>query len=163
MNNNSYLRPELGKSYSVALKYPTPTPVQGLSGPELRWILTDGKALYTPVDFQEQVTQLSLKPGQRFSLIRSRQNGQIVWKAERLAQPAATLLDEAPALDSAVPLDDPPASPATRLESALKTAVHAAAAAEKHGAEIGYSLRFRPEDIRAMAISVLIGMDRRAA
>jgi hypothetical protein len=49
------------------------------------------------------------------------------------------------------------------LESALKTAVSAAAAAEKHGLEIGYNVRFTPADIRAMGISVLISMEGRSA
>ena len=40
----------------------------------------------------------------------------------------------------------------------MKTAVSAAAEAEKHGAKIGYAVRFRPEDIRALGITVLIGM-----
>jgi hypothetical protein len=48
----------------------------------------------------------------------------------------------------------------TKLETALKTAVAAAAAAEKHAAEIGYTVRFTPSDIRAMGISVLTAMDR---
>ena len=50
-----------------------------------------------------------------------------------------------------------------RLESALKLAVRAAAVAEKHGQSIGYSFRFSPSDIRAMAISVLIQGERHAA
>ena len=34
---------------------------------------------------------------------------------------------------------------------------------EKHGQAIGYNVRFSPADIRAMGISVLIGMQRDAA
>jgi hypothetical protein len=56
------------------------------------------------------------------------------------------------------PDEDPPPAAITKLEHALKTAVHAAAKAEKHGLLIGYNVRFSPADIRAMAISVLIGM-----
>jgi hypothetical protein len=42
----------------------------------------------------------------------------------------------------------------TKLEYALKTAIAAAAGAEQFGHEIGYAVRFAPDDIRAMAISV---------
>src|SRR5579872_1301231 len=53
----------------------------------------------------------------------------------------------------------PSAQPATKLEQALKTAILATANAEKYGAEIGYTVRFTPEAIKCMAISVLIGME----
>jgi hypothetical protein len=42
----------------------------------------------------------------------------------------------------------------TKLEYALKTAIAAAAGAEQFGHEIGYAVRFAPDDIRAMAITV---------
>ena len=42
-----------------------------------------------------------------------------------------------------------------KLEYALKTAIAAAAGAEQFGHEIGYTVRFAPDDIRAMAITVL--------
>jgi hypothetical protein len=42
----------------------------------------------------------------------------------------------------------------TNLEYALKTAIAAAAGAEQFGHEIGYAVRFAPDDIRAMAITV---------
>jgi hypothetical protein len=52
------------------------------------------------------------------------------------------------------------AQPVTKLEQALKTAILASANAEKYGAEIGYTVRFTPEAIKCMAISVLIGMEQ---
>jgi hypothetical protein len=42
----------------------------------------------------------------------------------------------------------------TKLEHALKTAIAAAAGAEQFEHEIGYAVRFAPDDIRAMAITV---------
>lgn len=80
-----------------------------------------------------------------------------------LPQKAATLIAEAGPLDAPHELDDqnlqPVAKgPATALEAALKTAVSAAAEAEKHGQQIGYNVRFTPGDIRALGITVLIGM-----
>jgi hypothetical protein len=52
------------------------------------------------------------------------------------------------------------AQPVTKLEQALKTAIFAAANAEKYAKEIGYDCRFNPEAIKCMAISVLIGMEQ---
>ena len=160
--SSNYLKLELGQSYTVALKFPTPKEVQGFDGSQLRWMLMDGRALYTPLEFKAQIDALKLKPGQSFSIIRARENRQIVLKAQRIEQPAATLLNGSEALDSPI-LEEPARIPPTRLEHALKTAVHAAAAAEKHGQAIGYNVRFSPADIRAMGISVLIDMERHAA
>jgi hypothetical protein len=54
----------------------------------------------------------------------------------------------------------PSISSTTKLEFALKTAIAAAAGAEQFGHEIGYVVRFAPDDIRAMAITVLINGSR---
>ena len=158
----NYLKLELGQSCSVALRYPAPKEVKGFDGPQLRWQLMDGRALYTPLEVRAQIDALKLKPGQPFSIIRARENRQIVWKAQRAEQPAAALLNGTESLDSPVS-EEPTRIPPTRLEHALKTAVQAAAAAEKHGQSIGYNVRFSPADIRAMGISVLIDMERDAA
>ena len=159
---SNYLKLELGQTCTVALRYPTPKEVKGFDGPQLRWQLMDGRALYTPLEVRSQIDAMKLKPGQPFSIIRARQNNQIVWKAQRIEQPAAALLNGSESLDSPVP-EEPARIPGTRLEHALKTAVSAAANAEREGARIGYSVRFTPADIRAMAISVLIQGERYAA
>ena len=117
--------------------------------------MTNDQALYTPVQVQEQIAGLKIKAGQRFQIERGK-NG---WKVSHpQAQPAAAILDAQPSLDS--PVDEIPHS---RLEDALRNAVTAAAAAEKHAEKLGYACRFSSADVRAMAISVLIGMQQRAA
>jgi hypothetical protein len=155
---SNYLKLEFGQSHTVALRYPSPRQVKGFDGPQLRWQLMDGRALYTPLEVKPQIDVLKLKPGQPFSIIRARQNNQIVWKVQRIEQPAAALLNGSGSLDLPVPSEDGERIPPTRLEHALKTAVSAAAKAEAEGRRIGYAVRFAPSDIRAMAISVLIGM-----
>ena len=67
-NYMNYIRLELDKPITIALKYPAPKPVTGFNGPELRWILIDGQALYTPVEFSDKIGQLGIKPGQRFTI-----------------------------------------------------------------------------------------------
>ena len=143
---------------------------QGAWGPQLLWTLADGRKFYTPVFFQKLIDDEGIEPGQKFELLKSTEGRKTVWKvspASKPEQPVAALLNGSGPLDSPIPEDDPqedpPPVPITRLEHALKTAVHAANSAEKHGQSIGYNVRFSPQDIRAMAISVLIGMDRRAA
>jgi len=117
----------------------------------------NGQALYTPPEVQAQITHAGINAGQRFQ-IEKRKNGREFEWIITAGQPVAVILEGQPSLDS--PVEEIPHS---RLEDALRNAVSAAAAAEKHGAAIGYPVRFKPEDVRAMAISVLIGMDRRAA
>jgi hypothetical protein len=46
------------------------------------------------------------------------------------------------------------------LEDALKTAIASAKAAEQYGQEVGYVVKFDKDDIRSMAITVLIGKQR---
>lgn len=171
MNGSSqekrYLRIDTGQEYTIALKTITPREVSGNYGPQLLWILTDGRGLYTPLHLRDQIAKLEVKPYKPF-LIGKYPNGRTVeWRVtnpQRAETPVrheakepsgvAALLNAADNLDSPVEVE----RPRTRLEDALKTAVSAAAVAEKHGQAIGYTIRFQPGDIRAMAISVLIGM-----
>jgi hypothetical protein len=159
--NNKYLKPELDTPYTVALKYPTPIRVKGFDGWQMRYILMDGRALYMPQDVKPQVDALDLKPGQSFTVEIKAVGRKREWSITRnQPQPAIALVERSE------PLDGPYSAgvtglPPTQLEDALKTAVAAAAAAEKHGQQIGYAVRFRPEDIRALGITVLIGMQQK--
>ena len=54
-----------------------------------------------------------------------------------------------------------PAAPSTQLAHALKTAISAAADAEKFAKTLDYNIRFTTDDIRSMGITVLIGMQQR--
>lgn len=176
--NPKYFKPELSKPYVIALKYTTGRQVSGFSGPELRWILSDGQAFYTPLDFQAKIEDLGIRPGQQFQVEKRIVNRKAEWLVTAIdksivshlsdlrakpPQKAVTLIEAAGALGepeetlegNARPL---PSRPATALESALKTAVTAAAEAERHGQKIGYNVRFTPADIRALGITVLIGM-----
>ena len=170
--NPKYFRPELPKSYSIAIKYPMPVQVNGQAGPELRWTLSDGAAFYTPLDFAGKLEKLNIKPGQQFRVEKRMAGRKAEWfvshvpvlqPTKGLPQKAATLISQAGPLDAPEGLDEPNPqpmrkSPETALEVALKTAVSAAAEAERHAQAIGYPVRFKPEDIRALGITVLIGM-----
>lgn len=159
--NAGYLKLEMNKPTTIILKYQTPREVSGTWGPQLMWILSDGRALYTPRELKEDIEKLNIRAGMKFT-IEKRQaqgRGQSVQWLVSLMQPAAALLNCQESLDNPIP-ENP--RPSTQLESALKTAVSAAAAAEKHAEKLGYSCRFSSADIRAMGISVLISMGRAA-
>ncbi len=168
----NYLRLETNRPTVIALKYPTGKECTGFDGKQLRWILMDGQALYTPLDMGKQIADLKIRAGEKFTITKLSKGE---WKASRLT-PVSQILDNAEALDEPQLTGVPqrqrpngalvegvnstvrPAAPTTQLATALKTAVAAAAEAEAHGAAIGYVVRFAPSDIRAMGISVLISM-----
>lgn len=164
---SSYVDLPLDTPIELALKYAQPLAVKGRQGqPLAMFTCADGRKLYVPPTAGNEIAKLDLKPGTPFLLTRTRTS----WKAEfpnapqlqgsarRIKpQPAIRLITDSEALDAPVP-EDRRRIPQTQLEDALKTAVTAAAAAEKHGQSIGYAVRFRPEDIRALGITVLIGM-----
>jgi hypothetical protein len=55
----------------------------------------------------------------------------------------------------------PPRVPDTQLAHALKTAIAAAADAERFAKTLDYNIRFTTEDVRSMGITILIGMQQR--
>ena len=59
------------------------------------------------------------------------------------------------------PASPAPPQPRTQLAHALKTAISAAADAEKFAKTLDYNIRFTTDDIRSMGITVLIGMQQR--
>jgi hypothetical protein len=73
--------------------------------------------------------------------------------------PSGSENPSAPARPSAD--DVPPRPPDTQLAYALKTAIAAAADAEKFAKTLDYTIRFSTEDVRSMGITVLIGMQQR--
>src|SRR5208337_2893523 len=101
---------------------------------------------------------LGIRPGQRFQIEKRMVGRKAEWFVSHLPdlqprpgspQRATALLEASPALDAPHGLDEGKGRPApvgaqTALEHALKTAVSAAAEAEKHGQSLGYNVRFTP-------------------
>ena len=168
----NYLKLQLDKPETIALKYPAPREVSGTWGPQLLWILADGRAFYTQPEYREQIARF--KPGERFTVAKRKQGNTTVLEISACPnktgqttvsrpkevgeQPAIRLLSRADSLDS--PVGE---IRRTQLSAALREAVSAADQAEKYAQQIGYTLRFAPGDIRCMAISVLIGMQGKRA
>ena len=158
------LRLEMNKPQTIALQHATK--VKGYHGPELKGMLLDGRAFYTPLSFSVKIKELGIQPGTKITVERRKDGLHVDLLSDpKIGQKAALLLEAAPDLDrpDGIPPPAPKKPMETALERALKTAVTAAAEAEKHGSVVGYPVRFKPEDIRAMAISVLIGMQERGA
>jgi hypothetical protein len=149
---NAILKLEPNTPTELTLKYSNGMDVTGKFGPQVLFTLTGGLRLYVPQEVGEEIRALTLAPGQPFLITKRSVSGQkTVWTVER---------KHAPQTRHAAP---DPVRTATQIEHALKTVIAAACSAEKFGEEIGYSVKFSGEDIRAMANTVLISMGRAAA
>jgi hypothetical protein len=142
----------------LALNVPTEiTPISngfevtGNYGPQMMFTLSGNQRIYVPLEVGNEIRALSLAKGAPFLLTKAQRDGSrsFEWKVER--KPVESHAN-APA---------PSNVPQTQLESALKTAIHAAHEAEKYGTMIGYVVRFSEESIKCMAITALIGMQQR--
>ena len=148
--SSTILKLEPNVPTELALKYPTGLNVAGQFGPQVLFTLTNNRRLYVPEAVGREIAALTLAPGQAFIITKAQDNGQkrFDWKVERKpVQPSETRTGPVSAMETA-----------TQIEHALKTAVAAAASAERFATEIGYTVRFGSEDIRAMGITILIGM-----
>jgi hypothetical protein len=149
---NTILKPEPNVPTEISLTTSSGVQVHGDYGPQMLFSLTDHRRLYVPLEVGREIQSLSLAPGQSFLLTKATRNGQrgYDWKVERKpVEPTHS----APAASN---------RPPTQLEHALKTAIAAAKEAEHFGSVIGYTVRFSEGDIRAMAITLLIGHQRAA-
>jgi hypothetical protein len=104
----------------------------------------------------KEIQSLTLAPGQPFILTKATRNGQrgFDWKVERKPIEPVTQPQSASNQQDSRPI--------TQLESALKTAIHAAKEAEHYGSVIGYTVRFSEESIKSMAVTLLINMSKAA-
>jgi hypothetical protein len=148
--SSSILKLEPNVPTELALQFPTGMNVTGNYGPQVLFTLTNNRRIYLDPKVAEEIRALTLAPGQPFILTKTQKQGQrgFDWTVERkVVQPAAAPSGVAESMRTAA-----------QIEHALKTAVAAAASAERFATEIGYTVRFGPEDIRAMGITILIGM-----
>lgn len=148
--SSTILKLEPNVPTELALLYPTGLNVNGQFGPQVLFTLTNNRRLYVPEAVGKEIASLSLAPGQAFIVTKAQKQGQrsFDWQIERKPlEPAAI----AHSPESGV-------RTATQIEHALKAAVAAAASAERFATEIGYTVRFSEESIRAMGITILIGM-----
>ena len=137
----------------LSLQYANGMDVTGQYGPQVLFTLTGGRRLYVPQEVGEEIRALTLAPGQPFIITKRTSTGQkTIWTIERKSAAAQGTSYSAPE----------PVRVATQIEHALKTAIAAAASAERFATEIGYTVRFSEESIKSLACTVLIQMERAA-
>ena len=142
----------------LALQYANGMDVTGNYGPQVLFTLKGNRRLYVPLEVGKEIRSLSLAPGQPFIVTKVKREGQrsFNWVVERKYEP-----QNAPQAPGG-PDTTEPAKSFTRVESALKTAIAAACAAERFGVEIGYPVKFSADSIKSLAVTVLIETGRAA-
>lgn len=179
---------QVGRPVTIALEFSTGklSPSNYGGEDQMYYSLTDGRCWYADLRAAELIEQLALGTREPFTVLKLGTGRYEVERAGEPTEPIATKmqpqraarlggeraagnndrqLGQEQTVANSRPefTSDPqpqPSQPATKLEQALKTAILASANAEKYGAEIGYTVRFTPEAIKCMAISVLIGMEQ---
>lgn len=144
----------IGVQETVALAYQDGKEVQSPrdGSVAVMYTLSDGrKAFFKPAE-ADALDALQLAPGEPFKVLQ--RNARSLVEFSRTGHPAEQ--KAAPVS----PIGDTPASvPTTKLEHAMKTAIQAAANAERFAAEIGYTVRFDADMITRAALTVLINSE----
>jgi hypothetical protein len=146
------LKLEPNVPHELALHHTNGMEVNGNYGPQVLFTLKGNRRLYVPPEVAAEIRALSLAPGQPFIVtkVQGERSRSFNWVVER--KPAHG--------DAPAPAD--PVCQFTKIESALKTAIAAACAAEKFGEDIGYKVKFSEQSIKSMACTVMIEMGRAA-
>ncbi len=153
--------------------------VPGRYGDQVMYFLNGGGRIYLPVHMGEHIARIDPKPGEPLIVckreVKTGQRKHVEWSVQRAEMPQEPAQPPQP-LPSGQPPEPPPQAPQTaasapgnqptppitntQLCGALKTAIAAAAEAEAFAKSLEYSVRFTSEDLRAMAITVLIGIQQ---
>jgi hypothetical protein len=167
----------------VALKFPTGKLVQGNHGPDMMYTLADGRLMFLDQLVAAQLDTLRIVPGEPFWITRNAGRpgvkGSVSWDIRRpRAQAPQTQLAAAPRppANGAPPIFWPEegnghaaaanghtaaaVAVKTQAESAVMTAIEACSKGEKYAASIGYACHFEHEDVRSIADTILIGMQK---
>ena len=163
MDASKYIRFRYNVPQEIVLESATGKSVNGQYGQQVMFSLRDGRKLYAEPQVAQRITEMKLQPGERFTITKREAKAgnsrMIQWHVHRLeAQPVAKLLNGAANLDA--PDVTLPRKPMTRLEDALKTALEAARAAEVFSEQIGHPIRFDKDDIRSMAVTLVINANK---
>jgi hypothetical protein len=171
----------------IALKYKTGRIVQGNRGNRVMFATCDDRVFFLDEDVAQLIYDLKLKPSAPFTVCRRQSGDATSWEVLKLGEQAdgtfvvqaemkrldASLAEiktrKAGTGEFATPIpassscnqivDALPNHTPSKLQDALQTAVFAAHAAGVYAKSIGYAAmpQFSGDDIRAMAITVLIG------
>ncbi len=168
----------------IALEFTQGRPVSSsFGGDQVLYTLADGRQMYLSPFVAAKIDALNFGKGEPFRICKREtvegNRRKVDFEVSRLASPAQPPIAQAGRREvpssAATPqhhelaqvaqkeqpqANTHPASESTHLDLALRYAIDAAAAAEQYAKTIDYALRFTSEDIRAMALSKFIAMDR---
>lgn len=157
----------------LALRFGTGKHVKGQFGEQVMYSLKSGEVMYVPLIVEKKLQELNAKPGETLQITKAKTNGKVEWQVSRIAprkpQAAAQLLNGAPSLDEVPEAAETTVRrqtetiPPLQLEHALKTALHAAKAAEQYSHEIGHPIQFDKDDVRLMAQTLVINASKERA
>lgn len=161
----NYVKFAVNIPQELALRYTDGTGIQGRYGPQVVFTLTDGRKLYTEPKVADRIRALKVMPGQKLRMCKREatpgNSRSVFWDVDPVESRIGQMLDQAQSLDS--PYTEPEGPPITKLEHALKTVLVAAKAAEQYSQEIGHPIQFDKDDIRSMAITLVINQSRERA
>lgn len=179
----SALKFEPNAPVTVALKYASGKHVTSkyFGGEQVMYSLLAGGVMYVPVIVEKQLQELNVKPGQPVEILKEQAEGQTRWTVKRIeqarkpmataqnGQAAARIVDEAENLDgpdistNAETRDSVETIAERNLELALRISISAAKKAEEFGQQIGKPIQFDKNDVRSMALTLVINGRGRAA
>lgn len=171
------LRFAANEPVELALKFADGKPVEGRFGDQVLYTLTDDRVMYLDPAVAQRIKELRIARGELFSIckreVKRNSKRSIDWEVKRVdppgdpsaapaPAPALAVVSnghQRPATDTASALEQQLAASLrkTQADSAVMTAIEACSKGEKYAAAIGYACHFEHEDVRALAISILIG------
>ena len=164
MGTNGYIKFAANVPQEVALKYTDGIDTTGDYGPQVVFTLTDGRKMYLAPNVAEKLRLLKVRPGQKLRICKREitpgNSRSVVWEVEAVEIRIGQMLDQAP--DVHETYAEPPRI-GTQLEFALRTVLDAAVKAEAFSKEIGHPVQFDKDDIRSMAITLVINQSRERA
>jgi hypothetical protein len=174
----------------VALKFPGPgKEVHGYKGTDEMYTLADGRLMFLEIPVAEKLDALQLAPGEpvRITKLKGKPGvkDSVKWDIRRASStpaPAVATLETAPDLWPDGADFETPASTngngaaahtngnggagstnaqvKTQALDAVKTAIDACLKGSQYAASIGFPINFEHEDVRALANTILIGMQQ---
>ncbi len=168
----------------IALQFTQGRPVSSsFGGDQILYTLADGRQMYLSPFVAAKIDALNVGKGEPFQICKREtlqgNHRKVDFEVSRLASPAQPPNAQAGRreVSSSVTASHShevaqgvqkeqaqsttqASAESTHLDLALRYAIDAAAAAEQYAKTIDYALRFTSEDIRAMALSKFIAMDR---
>ena len=155
---------------TVALAYADGLQVEGQFGDQIMYTLADERVMYVPLLVRSKLVELGIQPREPFTICKAeRKEGNrrfIEWQVKKESDSSDLPPSETPppppmnghGQTNAHAAAKPSNGHVTmsHLEQALTASIDASIAAEQYAATKGFSLRFRSEELRAMALSLFI-------